>query len=307
DFNVLIYKGKVKIVRLNKFILLYSKEVTLKNEPKQIEENVKYVDSLKSHISISSSNIPFDGKWESQDNIKFNLENFSNSDDFIRARGWAYLKNVRNNVKDTIYIGLSSKTKTFLFPTEIVKRTDVTSFAEAENLENAGFNCDIFTDKLPKETYSISIVIKDKNGKFHINLIDKLSEVGKRTYKSPVALKKLPAVSPELLSNLESVDDKNDFFKFNGWAAVKDKDSRQSTIQLVLVRNNNSYSFETDSVIREDVTKFNNNKFNCDNSGFTLKIKKNSLSKGEYKIGVLVTNSETKTTYFKFYERTIVF
>ena len=307
DFNVLIYKNKVTIKRLNKFILLYSKDVKLKNDYTQLEENIKFIDSLRKNTNVTTSNIVFTGKWETQGNINSNLENFSNTDDFIRGRGWAYLKNVKNNLKDTIYIGLSSKTKTYLFKTQIVKRGDVTTFADAENLENAGFNCDIFTDKLPKETYSISIVIKDKNGKFHNNSIDKLSEVGKKTYKSSTTLVALPQTSSKLISNLEIIEDKVSFYKFSGWAFIKDFDSTKSNINLVLINKEKNYVFETDIVNRHDVTKFNNTKFNYDNSGFTLKIKKNTLQKGEYKIGIVITNLETNTKTFKLNEKTVVF
>lgn len=307
DFNVLIYKNKVTIKRLNKFILLYANDVKLKKDYKQLPENIKFVDSLKNVMSITSKFIIYEGKWKSEDNIKFNLENFSNSDDFIRARGWAHIKDASNNSKDTIYIGLSGKTKTYLYPTEIVKRADVTSFAQVENLDNAGFNCDIFTDKLPKDTYSISIVIKDKNGNFHNNLIDKLSEVGKKTYKSPTLMNALPSSTDQVMTNLEGIEDKTTFLKFSGWATIKDEDSRNSKIQLILINGKKYYNFETDTVIRDDVTKSYQNKSNYDNSGFTLKIKKNTLLKGVYKLGILVTNSKSKSAYFKMYEKTVVF
>lgn len=306
DFNVLIYKNKVNIKRLDKFIFLYSKEVTLKNEYKESQENLKYVDSLIRHYTKLSKSIVFEGKFQSTDNIKFNLENFLNSEDILKARGWAYLKNKNNNLKDTIYIGLTSKNKTYLFRTELIKRGDVTSFANAENLDNSGFNTDFFTDGLPKETYSISIVIKDDKGNYHSNSIDKLSEVGKSPFKTPELLKSNPENSTDIISNLESVEDKKNFVKFSGWAAIKGKNSQKSLIKLVLIKNNNYYAFETDAVVREDVTKAHDGKFNYDNSGFTLKIKKNSLSKGEYKIGVLISNSETKKAHFKLYEKTIV-
>lgn len=306
DFNVLIYKDKVTIKRLDNFIFLYAKETKLKKEIVQNQENVKFVDSLKNHYQAAVESLPYTGSWATKGNIKFNLESFSNAEDVIIASGWAYLKDVKNNVKDTIFIGLSSKSKTYLFSTELVKRGDVTAFAKAENLENSGFKFNIFTDKLPKDAYLLSIVIKDKNGKYHNNVTDKLSEVGKKTYKTPVLFKSIPENSSEVISNLEIVEDKSNIFKFSGWAAIKDNDSRKSEIKLVLIKNSNYYVFDTDSVIREDVTKFNNNKFNCDNSGFTLKIKKKSISKGEYKIGVLITNPETKKVCFKLYEKTII-
>lgn len=306
DFNVLIYKDKVNIKRLDKFIFLYSKETKLKKEYKQHEENIKYVDSLKNRYKVTSKNIVFNGQWESVDSIKFNLEDFSNAEDVIKAKGWAYLKNVKNNVKDSIFIGLSSKSNTYLFSTEIVKRGDVTSAANVENLDNSGFKLDIFTDKLPKDKYIISIVIKDKNGKYHKGAIDKISEPGKKTYKTPILLKVKPESSNDIISNLENLELKNDILKLNGWAAIQDKDSRKSQIKIVLIKNNNYYAFETDMIIREDVTKANNDKFNFDNSGFTLKIKKNSISRGEYKIGILINNLDTKKAYFKLCEKTIV-
>ena len=93
--------------------------------------------------------------------------------------------------------------------------------------------------------------------------------------------------------------------KINGWAAIKDQNSENTKIEIVLLSKDKKYVLESDMIIRHDVTSSFKNLHNYDFSGFTLKFKKEMLPSGNYKIGVIITDNKNKKACFKLFDKTV--
>ncbi|MDI1254738.1 MAG: DUF6311 domain-containing protein [Flavobacterium sp.] len=302
DFDVLIYKGKVNIKRLDKFLLIYSKATPLRTEYKELPEDKKYVDSVQNYYSSLSVLKPFKSPIVTKEEIQFNIESFVNSEDVIQITGWAFLKATNNNSKDTIYIALSSKSNTYIFPTKTSVRGDITGAFKKENLDNSGFSATFFTDKLPKDTYNLALVIKDKNGNYHSSKTDLLSEVGKKDFKKPLEIKSTPTAG-DIISNIEKIETKKGIINISGWAANNKQSSKDKAVKIVLISAKHKYEFETDLIIRNDVTVYLENKFNYDFSGFKLKIRTEDIDKGDYTVGIIIKDNKTSKETFKLSDK----
>jgi hypothetical protein len=306
DFNVLIYKDKVNLKRLDDFILVYSKEAKIKTNYVDSQQNKTFTDSIVAYYKKANKINTFEKNYSSKENIQFNVEVFSNEEDVIQLSGWAFLKSSTNNLKDSIFIGLSNNVKTYIFATKNQVRGDITTVYKKGNLDNSGFMTTVFTDKLPKDSYTLSLIIKDDKGNYHIAKTDKLSEVGKKKYKIPVISSAKFQVA-DVMYNLEKIDRKKGIVKINGWAAVKNQNSNNKTLKLILSNSTKKLELETDLILRNDVTMANNNKFNYDFSGFELVFKEKDIPKGDYNIGILIFDNKTKVSIFKNLEKNIKF
>jgi hypothetical protein len=296
-FDVLLYKDKIAVKKLDGFFLIYAKDKVLNTEYVESKENLRVTDSLKNYYkNISQPNInSFKGAFKQKENIQLNLEFFKSNEDVIQASGWAFIKNSKDNTKDTISIALFNKENCFLFKTNNLVRGDISAVYNAQ-LDNSGFNTTFFVEKLPKATYQIGIVIKNSKGDYYFSQTDKTVEIGNKAYKDLV-VSNTEYIPTEIIYNLESISIKKGVVKMNGWAAIKNKSSESKTLKIILI-NKNKYELETDMIIRNDVTSSNENKFNYSYSGFELQFKQKNIPKGSYKIGILIKDETTGLTYY---------
>jgi hypothetical protein len=100
------------------------------------------------------------------------------------------------------------------------------------------------------------------------------------------------------MGNIDQLDDENESFKIRGWAAIKDTDANNSKIRIVLIGNKDKFSLSTENEIRQDVTVSNKYKYNYDDSGFTVVIRKSDIPRGKYNIGIIIKNSQNKQFIF---------
>jgi hypothetical protein len=304
DFNSLFYYDKVFIKKLDNFILIYSKENKISKLFDKASDDKRFLDSIKESNSKKGNLKIFKNKI-SEGNFEKNIEYYNYSNNAVNISGWIIDKSTRNNKGDSIYVSLKNDKSNYFVPTNFVDRADITAVYKKPYLNDAGFNATFFTNKIPKSDYNLSLVVKNKNGEYKQLKTDIIVPVGKNIFKTAKVVKTIPKTSLNIISNLEKVEDKKDHFIFSGWAAIEKIDSRKTIIEFVLIKENKNYVYETDVINRKDVTVANLNKFNYDNSGFYLKIKKNTLSKGNYKLGILITDLQTKSIYFKLQDKII--
>jgi hypothetical protein len=100
------------------------------------------------------------------------------------------------------------------------------------------------------------------------------------------------------MGNIDQLHDENESFKIRGWAAIKDTDANNSKIRIVLIGNKDKFSLSTENEIRQDVTVSNKYKYNYDDSGFTVVIRKSDIPRGKYNIGIIIKNSQNKQFIF---------
>jgi hypothetical protein len=176
NFDVLIYRNKVSLRKLNNFIIIYSnqKDNVVKTPTNQSDK--EYLDSIiNSHKKKKKESFKLENKEYFEENkIKYNFDSFSSRDNILQLRGWAFLKETNNNKGDSIFLVLREKSKIYIKFLKTEKRKDVTTGNQKSYLDDSGFNDVVFLDELEKNKYELGIIIKDKNRKTTYTKTDKI-------------------------------------------------------------------------------------------------------------------------------------
>jgi hypothetical protein len=298
NFDVLIHQNKVDINKLDDFIFIYKKNPGVSKIFGNSMSSQKFTDSIFNLYKKQNNIRPVNNEFKETYNVLFNVEKFHYDNNVLNISGWAFNKDKDSSKGDSIFISLSGEKHNFLIPVDEVKRPDLVE-VYTKDYNTAGFSKTVFTDNIPKENYQVGLVIKDgRNKTYSYSKSDMYTAVGQNQIKEPNILKDLPPHSSEIISNLDVFELKGNYIKINGWAALENHNSENKKISIVLISEKRKYIFQTDMVIRNDVTAARSNKFNYNFSGFSLKAKKN-LEKGRYKIGVIITDNQTNKSFFK--------
>jgi hypothetical protein len=302
-FNVLLHNKSVKIQYLDGYYVFYSNKKVLKKAIITTEEGKKKTDSISNYYSGSTilktiDRPDFNGK------IQFNVENLIHQDDVIQVEGWAFKEGSTNNQDDSLYVTISNEKKTYVVNSKRMPRPDVAKSFGKPNLENSGFSATIFTDEIEKGKYDIGIAIKGKNGDWTYADLDKFQEVGKKEFEKPVLTKTIPTEG-NVIGNIDDFEVKPEFIRLSGWSAFKEQHATNNDIKIIFIGKGKNYLIATQKVKRQDVTKAFNNKYNYDDAGFSVKMKRKDLPKGTYKIGIIVINLKSKIQSVLITERVL--
>ena len=145
-------------------------------------------------------------------------------------------------------------------------------------------------NNLEKGKYELLVAIKDKKGDVYYSKNDKFVSIGYKDIYDPVKIETNLIQNQSINQGFDVFEYANGELKIKGWAAYKEFESKKSTIEIVLIHNNQYYTVETTSNMRPDVTAFLNNTINYDDSGFETKISTKSLPKEDYFIGIRILN-----------------
>ena len=90
---------------------------------------------------------------------------------------------------------------------------------------------------------------------------------------------------------IENFETKEGEISIKGWGYLEGIEATNSSVQLILISETESYKFQTQLIRREDITEYVKNDFNLDNSGFSSTFKLSNIKKGKYTIGIIIKNS----------------
>lgn len=298
DFYPLLYKKKAVVHYLDGYYYLYSANNNRNNFkfPDMPEAKWK-IDSLYKEIGSASRMtivpVPQSGKG----NIRYNLETNNFSNNILQLKGWAYVDEVKDNRKDSIFVILSSSEKAYRIKTTPFERPDVTAAYEKGNVNNSGFSTSIFTDNLENKDYNLIIGIKDKNNKW---TYESLFVLELKKPEPPKLITKLPQARQKTIGNVDLAKVQAGKVFISGWGAIEKRDATASSIKLLLIGQAKIYQMATDKVIREDVTNSYNKAFDYNNSGFKIKVDKKFFIPGNYTIALYITNKDGSSGLFTF-------
>lgn len=168
DFDVLIFRRKVNISKIDDFFFIYPQQKQnivegIVNSNASDKALVKTI--LNQYQNQNSINYNFKKiDLKESGNIKYYIDNFDFKDDVLQMRGWAFIKDTRTNLGDSIFLALSKNTSSYIIPLKLEKRPDITAANSNGYLDDAGFNAVLFTDGLEKASYNIGILVKDVKG-----------------------------------------------------------------------------------------------------------------------------------------------
>lgn len=167
-FDVLIFRRKVNISKIDDFFFIYpqKKQNIVERIINSNESDKAYVKTIlnqyQNQNSINYSLKKIDLKESG--NIKYYIDNFDFKDDVLQMRGWAFIKNTKTNLGDSIFVALTRNNSSYIIPLKLEKRPDITAANTNGYLDDAGFNAVLFTDVLEKANYDIGILVKDVKG-----------------------------------------------------------------------------------------------------------------------------------------------
>lgn len=111
-----------------------------------------------------------------QDNIKHFIEDYGESTDYIKMRGWAFIKDTQIDLTKK-YIVLQNDSDTFVYTTEQIERGDITRHFRAKNLHSAGFELHLQKNDLPIGHYSVNLLLIDEKKKQFMIPLDKKIDI----------------------------------------------------------------------------------------------------------------------------------
>jgi len=290
-FDVVIKSKKATVTYLDGYYLIYSNKKNIKLTPHDVRDKQK-LDSIYKLYTKPSIIKTITTPVFTNNKIQFNIEQIDVDSTRVSVNGWGYLKESDNNKGDSVFVALAYGGKTYIANTKQVLRPDVTGAQKKQYLDNSGFSAAIFPDAVFPEDALLVLAIKNTAGNWayaSAGSLNKLSVV-KTAHK---VTGNLP-VTANQMGSIDQVLDDLDYITVMGWTAFKDTDAANTEIKVVFAGNGDSYIVSTLNVPRPDVTAANGNKFNYDNSGFTIKIRKTDLPASNYKIGLFVSNKKTK-------------
>ena len=231
-----------------------------------------------------------------KESIQYFIEKFNVAEKYISIAGWGFIKNTDNNKGDSVFITLTNDNISYIAAASMQDRPDITSHFKKSYLNDAGFKTIAFFDDLQKGKYQLGIVIKNVQGEFIHQLTDRIVKVGLKENAEPEKITVLPEEN-KIIYNFDRFEINSSDIELGGWAAIENRSAEEQTISCVLKNENDIYKFETEPVKRPDVTAFFKNKYELDNSGFSVKVLKKDFNKGKYQVGIIIKDQSNKEIF----------
>lgn len=294
-FIPLLYNNKLQLRFLDGYYYLFTKNYKI-NFPISVEEKSK-IDLVYAQLknAIKFEKVP-KPKIE-LDNIKLSIEKDNVSGNVFQLNGWAYLDGTKDNKNDSIYLIVSNDKNSFKIKTKPIARPDVTTALNVGNLDNAGFNATFFTDKIDNGFYDVIVAIKS-NQQWSYKKLEQQLELVKINLPKKVSQIAKATSTKKIIGNVEDAKVYNGSLYINGWAGFENEDSKGTNTKIIISNKTTIYEIETQKVLRKDVTSFNQNKFNYDETGYKSKNKIDSFTKGKYKVAIVVSKPNNQVNYF---------
>lgn len=310
-FSFLLQTGIAKLNTLDNYFFLFSSQlkdssvISLSQKlnggkKEKLDSALTLFGKVNSLKRIRSINLA------KENEIHYNFDRYTDTEQFILLYGWAFNSTVQTNKGDSVFIFLKSDKNTYLGATTKIMRPDVTSYFNRAYLDEAGFSSTVSKEDLVKGKYKVGIAIKNHEGQFTYKPTTQFTTVG-----APVVsvFEKLenPVLTSEISQNIDVLEDHVSFIKIVGWAHLKNQNTDGCQISLILKKGSDFFSCPTETAFRPDVTGAFKNGFNLDSSGYSVRLKKTVLPKGEYQLGIHIKDVKRKREGFLLTEKKIVF
>lgn len=287
---------------LDGYYILHSNKIKPKIEN---SKGQKIIDSLYKNLEQKRFKI-LNSKNVKYTKLQFNVEKLDITSQYIDVSGWGFNENSNNIKNDSIFISLIKKDTIYIAKLNRVIRKDVTSHFNTINLDNTGFKGVNWFNGINKNKYEIGLAIKTTNNSWNIKLLNKSIDKIKIPIDIPETYNYINKKNSNIKFNIETIETNNSYIKISGWSFVKNKNSNNSKIFILLKRGQQILKIPTDTFLRDDVNKYFKSNYNYSFSGFTTKFK-NSLPNGKYMVGILIIDSKENKKNITFTDKIIEF
>lgn len=212
---------------------------------------------------------------------QFILENNSNHDPVVSNLGWYFPFFLNNeSVKTTIFNKpLEDFVKEFIQDT-----SKITSFWHVEignhELPFSNETKQFLENKFVKKS---NVSVFRGKAAHYVTISNAVTETDLSKFK-PFKNRN----GDDFIYYIDSFTLNANLFQVSGFAFFNDQDSKDSSIELVLIEGEKTFSLQVQREIREDVTTYFKSQNNLDNSGFSAKLLIDQLSPGKYQLGIIL-------------------
>ena len=300
------FDGNIKIVLLDGYLVFFSskraedvaatlKQVMLANDQQPLTDlfKLQYATPVK-----------FDQKAGS--GIRTNMYEVTVTSKVAYIKGWGYIEKGEEIAADSVNIILRSGSRMWSVPARRFETPDVADFFHDQKYRYAGFSSALHVENLGKKPLQIGLSIYNhKTGSQAFQWTNSFVEPMENEYATAYLLKNLPAADENVRLTFDVISEKSKTIEILGWAFnAKHPQARSLMPNIVLFSGPRIYSFPAIRTIRDDVAEHFKDT-TARNSGFRVKFRNDSLEKGTYRLGVLLTDSLHGNGYFQGTDRVI--
>lgn len=234
------------------------------------------------------------------DKIQQNIEELNVNAHDIYIKGWAFLKEQKNNKGDSVFVTLSNNGLMDIAATKQLKQPELSGSYNKQYLDDSGFRLSLHTDKPLSKSAHLGLAVKS-NGNWTF------SDIGSINTLDPAkVLQKIKSLPPEgnQSSNIDEIDEQGPYLLVKGWSAFKNTDNSNTQVKFVLAGEGAYYICPTIIIQRPDVTAAKGGKYNYTNCGYAVKVSTAALQPGKYKLGTVVINTKTGQQSVKMTRKT---
>jgi hypothetical protein len=229
--------------------------------------------------------------------VRHFIEHYNEKENWISLDGWAFGDTAQSNKADSVFVVLKNENGYYAARTAMQLRPDVTAHFKRPYLDNAGFYALLFKDNLEKGVYELQIAIKDMRGNITYTPTGRSVKYRMSEY-APVENIRVINTTDDITFNAETVQADQQAITASGWAFIKGKDAKDSGIGIVLRNDGAAYLGWAETVQRPDVTAHFKNGSDLDNSGFKIKIQKESIPAGKYQLIIVIRNNDKQSSIY---------
>ncbi|HEY5826517.1 MAG TPA: DUF6311 domain-containing protein, partial [Cyclobacteriaceae bacterium] len=233
----------------------------------------------------------------STESLKTGIDITANNEEELRLEGWGFLEN-KHLPSNKIQIVLSSRFSNYSFNVARKLRPDVASYFKDSTLSSTGFRVKIKKADLDKGVYTAGVIILDSLAKteyFHTS--DKIIKMGYPDIAVLKPLGEIPRGNEIIKSYIEKAEVEEDTVIINGWAYLDGITTDLSETTVILKDNKNAfYAADVNPVLRKDIQDHFKLSYNVDLAGFSVKLKKETLTKGKYEVCLSILNKTNGKT-----------
>jgi hypothetical protein len=185
--------------------------------------------------------------------------------------GWVIAKDI-DSKKSRVYVVLKSDSETYLYNTKSQLREDVGDYFKSYNYNNSGFYCAASKKELKPGIYRVGLIVHTDEQIF-FQLMDKKIAVHFPVATNTDLANLVTDYQKELKYNIDSLKQMENHLYIRGWAFLREIESANTSIRLILKSENESIPLWILQEARKDVTAYfapQPNSKNYDASGFIL-------------------------------------
>jgi hypothetical protein len=247
----------------------------------------------------------FDTSTFKQGIIKYDIKNFNTYTPLIQLNAWAFRED-GSNKNAVITTVLQSKDRAYGMPTVQMPQVDVAQYFKRDDVTESGFVSIASKAEMDPGDYRVGIAVTYKDSTTTwITFINQHFLV--RSNYSVEKLKSIEAASgnnDELQYYIGGIEERKDEAIIDGWAFIKNSDTRRSKTSLVLKGRGGIFRVNTDVIATADlISHFKDTRLGY--GGFTSIIPKDQLPEDTYLIGIEVNCHDGKAPLLRFSDKSI--